>query len=164
MARTQECGWEKADEKACYFWPFSLAAAISAATGAAKPAKVGAAGPAGSSAYSAKCAACHGAKLEGGFGPPLSGSGFKAKWSAKGLASLANYIKANMPPSDAGSLSAAQANQLAAMIGTKNGIIPKAAVKAVGSSPVPSPVSNSKKGHSSKKPMKVPKAELDRLS
>jgi len=62
------------------------------------------------------CAGCHGVQAEGGFGPALSGLAFIYKWRGQGTAALASYIRANMPPGDAGSLSANESVSLAKLL------------------------------------------------
>lgn len=70
----------------------------------------------GQQIYQGQCLACHGAALEGVVGPPLAGDGFLATWSARSLADLVDKIEKTMPPQPSGSLSRAQAIDLAAFI------------------------------------------------
>jgi mono/diheme cytochrome c family protein len=65
--------------------------------------------------YSAKCAACHGAKGEGGVGPPLNTSAVKAHFQGSEV-KLAAFIQANMPFNDPKTLTPKQAQSLAAFI------------------------------------------------
>src|SRR5579864_7304829 len=58
------------------------------------------------SAYSARCATCHAPNLQGtAHAPQLVGATFKDTWSRRSVAELTQYIKATMPPGEAGSLS-----------------------------------------------------------
>jgi mono/diheme cytochrome c family protein len=68
----------------------------------------------GGQIYQAQCLACHGAALDGAVGPPLAGETFLAAWSARSLADLVDKIEKTMPPQQAGSVSQAQAIDLAA--------------------------------------------------
>jgi len=59
----------------------------------------------GEAAYEGMCARCHGADLQGGdFGPPLLGEAFIRHWAGRSLNSLLNFLRANMPPGNAGAL------------------------------------------------------------
>ncbi|HEY5410163.1 MAG TPA: c-type cytochrome, partial [Caulobacteraceae bacterium] len=99
--------------------PAALAAAL---MGAVCIAGVGAAqsGPDaahGKDLFVASCASCHGAGLSGGeFGPPLAGSSFVSHWQGKPPGSVASFIASRMPPSAAGTVSAADAADLEAYI------------------------------------------------
>ena len=70
----------------------------------------------GQKIYQAQCLACHGEALDGAVGPPLAGDGFLATWSARSLADLVDKIEKTMPPLQPGSVSRAQAIDLAAFI------------------------------------------------
>jgi alcohol dehydrogenase (cytochrome c) len=49
--------------------------------------------------YDARCASCHQPDLRGaGEAPPLSGNGFRSRWSARTPEELTAYIQAAMPP------------------------------------------------------------------
>jgi PQQ-dependent dehydrogenase (methanol/ethanol family) len=49
--------------------------------------------------YDARCASCHQPDLRGaGEAPPLSGNGFRSRWSARSPEELTAYIQAAMPP------------------------------------------------------------------
>jgi alcohol dehydrogenase (cytochrome c) len=49
--------------------------------------------------YDARCATCHQPDLRGaGEAPPLSGNGFRSRWSARTPEELTAYIQAAMPP------------------------------------------------------------------
>lgn len=55
--------------------------------------------------YVSHCAACHGAALSGGpFGPSLKGAKFSAHWGKKPAMELLDFVRNNMPPSEAGML------------------------------------------------------------
>jgi alcohol dehydrogenase (cytochrome c) len=75
--------------------------------------------------YLANCASCHGSTLAGTLGPPLKGDSFRLKWSAKGTASLRDYIARSMPPSDPGGLSQATYDQITTFIQRVNDIDPR---------------------------------------
>jgi len=68
----------------------------------------------GQAAYKAQCLACHGDTLQGVVGPPLSGNNFLAVWGARSLADLVDKIQKTMPPQAPGSVSQAQAIDVAA--------------------------------------------------
>jgi mono/diheme cytochrome c family protein len=66
--------------------------------------------------YKAQCMMCHGEALEGVVGPPLAGTGFLSAWGSRSLADLVDKIEKTMPPQAAGSMSRAQAIDLAAFL------------------------------------------------
>ena len=68
----------------------------------------------GQQVYQAQCAECHGKAMEGTVGPPLVGESFLSNWSARPLANLVDKIQKTMPFNLPGSLSRAQATDLAA--------------------------------------------------
>jgi mono/diheme cytochrome c family protein len=70
----------------------------------------------GQALYTAECLACHGATLEGGLGPPLTGAGFLRIWNDRSLADLVDKIEHTMPATKPGTLSRPQAADLAAHI------------------------------------------------
>lgn len=70
----------------------------------------------GQTTYDAQCAACHGATLGGGLAPPLVGAGFLRLWDARPLIDLVDKIQKTMPASAPGTLSRAQATDLAAYL------------------------------------------------
>ena len=70
----------------------------------------------GQQLYQKQCVSCHGGALEGIVGPPLSGDGFLAVWSARSLADLVNKIEQTMPPEQPGSVARPQAIDLASFI------------------------------------------------
>jgi mono/diheme cytochrome c family protein len=60
----------------------------------------------GAQAYSAQCAICHGADMRGSPGAPaLSGPEFMFGWNSRTAGELLDYVRKNMPPGQAGSLS-----------------------------------------------------------
>lgn len=73
-------------------------------------------------AYKTACASCHGPALGGGFGPPLRSRNFAAKWSGKGEAALAAYIRQSMPPGAPGTLPADAYPRIAGSIFRANGL------------------------------------------
>jgi mono/diheme cytochrome c family protein len=68
-----------------------------------------------------QCAGCHGAKLEGRYGPPLSGPRFLRKWGGRNAAELRQYIARRMPLGRAGILNETQTLELVAYILQANG-------------------------------------------
>jgi mono/diheme cytochrome c family protein len=70
----------------------------------------------GQALYTAECLACHGATLDGGLGPPLTGASFLRIWNGRSLADLVDKIEHTMPATKPGTLSRPQATDLAAHI------------------------------------------------
>ncbi|MER3554118.1 MAG: quinoprotein glucose dehydrogenase [Meiothermus sp.] len=68
-----------------------------------------------------QCAGCHGARLEGRYGPLLSGPRFLSKWGGRSAQELRTYIASRMPLGRAGTLSEAQTLDLVAYILQANG-------------------------------------------
>jgi len=68
----------------------------------------------GQAIYEKQCAACHGATLAGGLAPPLAGAGFLRAWDARPLIDLVDKIQQTMPATSPGSLSRAEATDVAA--------------------------------------------------
>jgi len=66
-----------------------------------------------SATYNAQCASCHGDRLQGRVGPPLARPDLASRYSG---GDLADKIRNTMPPDKQGTLSAAQAADLAAWI------------------------------------------------
>ena len=95
----------------------------------------------GQALFSARCASCHGAGGSGGeFGPPLKGASFAGHWQGKEPGALAEFIVARMPPSAPGTISAADASDLAAYIKTGGGGAgPPAAPEPPSAAAAPSP-------------------------
>src|SRR5262245_7269226 len=72
--------------------------------------------------YTARCSSCHGPNLQGtAHGPELGGADFKENWGTRS-AELLPFIKARMPPGEAGSLPDAAYAEIAAYILRSNGI------------------------------------------
>lgn len=60
----------------------------------------------GAEIFKSQCSACHGEGMTGGGGAPAAaGPEFVFNWKGKSIAELLEYVKANMPPGNAGSLS-----------------------------------------------------------
>jgi mono/diheme cytochrome c family protein len=74
----------------------------------------------GGKRYADACSMCHGAEMTGGGGVPgLKGAEFLFAYNNGPLSAVFDYIKANMPPGQAGSLSDQQYTDiLAAMLKT----------------------------------------------
>jgi mono/diheme cytochrome c family protein len=68
----------------------------------------------GQAVFKERCAVCHGDALEGLVGPPLKGGEFAKTWSSQ--PALVDKIQKTMPQDDPGSLTPAQAGDLAAFI------------------------------------------------
>jgi polar amino acid transport system substrate-binding protein len=77
----------------------------------------------GASLYASKCALCHGAQLEGGAGPPLSGQNLTTLGTKTHLSvgDLFTYITTNMPMDAPASLSKDQYVKIMAYILKQNG-------------------------------------------
>lgn len=69
-----------------------------------------------------QCAACHGVRLEGRYGPPLSGPRFLGKWGGRSAEELRAFIATQMPLGRAGTLSPQQTLELVAYILQANGL------------------------------------------
>lgn len=80
----------------------------------------------GQAIYTNHCASCHGAKLQGGAGPALSGSTFASTWESGGKTAddLYYIIHTQMPLTAPGSLSEAQYLSVTAYILQQNGYKP----------------------------------------
>ncbi len=96
-----------------------IASASSAAGGGFTTAQA----TAGASIYAARCAQCHGAQLQGGAGPALSGSSFRASINASYATAgkLYDFTAKQMPANAPGSLSATQYADVVAFMLTHNG-------------------------------------------
>src|SRR5262249_55179181 len=68
----------------------------------------------GQAVFKERCAVCHGEALEGLVGPPLKGAEFAKTWSSQ--TALVDKIQKTMPQDEPGSLTTAQASDLAAFI------------------------------------------------
>ena len=75
---------------------------------------------AGRSTFATSCAPCHGANLQGGGGPALVGGAFN-RYVTRPVSSLLEFISANMPADNPGTLSAQQYLTLIAFIAQSNG-------------------------------------------
>ena len=101
------------------FLPATLAAVALGAvlTAGASVAQSGPDAAHGKDLYAARCASCHGGGLSGGeFGPPLTGGAFAGHWRGQPPGAVAAFIASRMPPSAAGTVSAADAADLEAYI------------------------------------------------
>lgn len=79
----------------------------------------------GEQVYAARCSQCHGDNLLGmEMAPALTGVTFRKAWETQPLLTLANRIKATMPPTAPNSLSASQHTDLMSFILKANGISP----------------------------------------
>ena len=71
----------------------------------------------GEQVYTAKCSACHGDNLLGmEMAPPLAGANFRKAWDTQPLITLANRVKATMPPTAPNSLTSNQLTDLLSYI------------------------------------------------
>ena len=70
----------------------------------------------GQAAYDTQCASCHGQGLKGLAAPPLAGDAFAANWQGQPLSDLASKIRNTMPADAPGTLTAANAADLVALI------------------------------------------------
>jgi mono/diheme cytochrome c family protein len=77
----------------------------------------------GASSYASKCAMCHGASLEGGAGPPLSGPNMTTLGEKTHLSvgDMFTYITTNMPMNAPASLSKDEYVKILAYILKQNG-------------------------------------------
>lgn len=66
--------------------------------------------------FQQQCSMCHGSNGQGGNAPPLMGTSTVLSGSMTQQATLASFIKANMPLTSPGSLSQQQASDVAAFI------------------------------------------------
>lgn len=83
----------------------------------------------GATVYSQSCMMCHGASLQGGAGPPLTGQPFQLAYGTGTAAQLYDFISRQMPQDKPGSLSQRQYLDVTAYILSRNGI-------AAGNSPL----------------------------
>ena len=93
-------------------WTVIAQTSPTAADGAYAPAQA----QRGRALYEVECQACHGAALTGALGPPLAGAGFLREWDRRLLAELVDKIEHTMPATKPGTLSRAQATDLAAYL------------------------------------------------
>ncbi len=80
----------------------------------------------GWSAYGAQCQECHGPGLEGLEAPPLSGVEFLNSWVGQTTDELFAYLRDEMPPGQAGTLSDQSYVDLVAYLLESNGAVPGA--------------------------------------
>jgi alcohol dehydrogenase (cytochrome c) len=73
-------------------------------------------------AYAQNCAVCHGAQLQGGGAPGLTGRGFTAQWNGKTVKTLYSYVSQNMPLGKAGSLQPQQYADIVAYVLSKSDV------------------------------------------
>jgi len=114
------------------FVGFSVAAVLFGLTSSASSAAGGgftaAQAANGASTYSADCSQCHGAQLEGGAGPALSGASFgksiQASYTTAGL--LYDFVAKQMPANNPGSLTQQQYADVVAFVLQNNGFTPGA--------------------------------------
>lgn len=78
----------------------------------------------GAAIYATSCSFCHGAELEGGGFPPLSGPEFVARWTGRPVADLHDFVRTQMPLGAAGSLAPEAYVDLVALILATNGVEP----------------------------------------
>ena len=76
----------------------------------------------GATVYTQSCMMCHGATLQGGAGPPLTGKPFSLAYGGGTAASLYDFISQQMPQDKPGSLSQRQYLDVTAYILSRNGI------------------------------------------
>ena len=126
------------NHRICLFGASGAAVLSALSLGAAVRAADAGSAAHGQEMFSAKCASCHGTGGTGGeFGPPLKGASFESHWQGKEPGALAEFIAARMPPSAAGTLTADQANDLAAYVRGGEGGAPAPAAQAAPSDPSP---------------------------
>ena len=66
--------------------------------------------------YDADCASCHGPSLSDGLAPSLTSRAFRARWTGQSAAELRDYIRQQMPPGQAGTLTNEQNTNLVALL------------------------------------------------
>ena len=94
----------------------------------------------GQTVYAESCALCHGPHLnDGQFGPPVKGSGFKARWHDQAPEALWSAIIKRMPPASPGSLDGRAYTDVAAYLLRENGETAGTAQLAATNAPVTGP-------------------------
>ncbi len=78
----------------------------------------------GAAAYATNCAFCHGAELEGGGFPPLSGTEFVKRWDERPVSDLYDFVRTQMPLGAGGTLAPEVYVDLVALILATNGVEP----------------------------------------
>ncbi len=76
----------------------------------------------GATVFTQSCGQCHGANLQGGSGPPLSGQTFSQAYGAGTAAPLYDFISRQMPQNAPGSLSQQQYLDVTAYVLSRNGL------------------------------------------
>ncbi len=77
----------------------------------------------GAKTYMAQCSSCHGAEMRAGAGAPsLAGPEFTFGWDKKPVGGLFEFLKANMPPGQAGGLRDQEYADIIAAILKRNGL------------------------------------------
>lgn len=77
----------------------------------------------GAREYDRNCTVCHGPSLtDGTFGPPLAGDAFLQRWGGRNLEELFDYLRATMPPGQAGAISNRAYAAIMAYLLEKNGV------------------------------------------
>jgi alcohol dehydrogenase (cytochrome c) len=107
-----------------FFFALALPIAVSIpAAGAASGGFTRAQATSGASTYAAQCSQCHGAQLQGGAGPALSGTSFRSSINASYTTAgkLYDFTKKQMPANSPGSLSATQYANVVAFVLSRNG-------------------------------------------
>lgn len=102
----------------------TLAALVTSGALAAPTPFTAAQSAAGQKVYTTSCQGCHGAKLQGGRSPALSGANFLKDWQGKPVQELYTYIKTMMPLTKPGSLTDKQALDVTTFVLQSNGIKP----------------------------------------
>ena len=76
----------------------------------------------GAKAYQKTCAGCHGAKLQGGMGPPLVGKQFWLTYGGKKASTLWSAVHTQMPMMAPGSVPAKNSINIMAFLLQENGV------------------------------------------
>jgi cytochrome c553 len=76
----------------------------------------------GAPLYAAQCASCHGASLEGGMGPALSGRAFWTRWGGQSFDALWKTVHKQMPLQSPGSDKAPVSIDILAYLLSRNGV------------------------------------------
>ncbi|HTO45302.1 MAG TPA: PQQ-binding-like beta-propeller repeat protein [Burkholderiales bacterium] len=85
--------------------------------------------------YSQRCSVCHGAQLQGGGAPALTGRIFNAQWNGKTLKAFYSYVHNNMPLGQGGQLDSQEYADIVAYILAQSGV-PAGGEKLTPSSPM----------------------------
>jgi len=76
----------------------------------------------GAKSYQKSCASCHGAKLQGGMAPALSGRQFWTAYGGKKLSTLWSTVHTEMPMTSPGSVSPKDSINIMAFLLQQNGV------------------------------------------